>query len=75
MSWKGFTKSLNRAGTTLMQKANQIEKSDDPEFQQYSEQTKTLETHTKALQKEAKAYLDAMRGASMHSRLPRGCRI
>ncbi len=62
MSWKGFTKTLNRAGTSLMQKANAVDRTDDPEFAQQSNETRELEKQTKALQKEAKGYLDAMRG-------------
>jgi len=61
MSWAGFKKSLNRTGTTLMQKTGQIEKTVDHEFQDEQVKFKTFEKECQALQKESKAYLDAMR--------------
>ncbi|KAL5507621.1 HOB3 [Sanghuangporus vaninii] len=61
MSWSGFKKTLNRTGTTLMQKTGQIERTIDTEFQDEQTKFKTFEKECQALQKDAKAYLDAMR--------------
>ncbi|KAF8739692.1 EXSHypothetical protein, partial [Rhizoctonia solani] len=56
-----FKKNLNRAGTTLMQKTGQIERTVDREFADEEAKYKAFEKETNALQKESKAYLDAMR--------------
>ncbi|TDL26179.1 BAR-domain-containing protein [Rickenella mellea] len=61
MSWSGFKKTLNRTGTTLMQKTGQIERTVDTEFQDEQVKFKNFEKECQALQKESKAYLDAMR--------------
>lgn len=63
MSWGGFKKSINRAGTSLMQKTGQIEKSDDAHFKEEERKYHEFEKHATALQKQARAYLDAMRRA------------
>jgi len=52
---------MNRAGTTLMQKTGQIERTVDREFEEEEAKFKTFEKESQALQKESKAYLDAMR--------------
>jgi len=54
-------KAMNRAGTTLMQKAGQIEKTVDSEFQEEEGRYRVFEKEVNAMQKESKAYLDAMR--------------
>ncbi|PWN53918.1 putative RVS161-protein [Violaceomyces palustris] len=64
MSWGGFKKSINRAGTTLMQKTGQVDKTIDTDFQEEESKYKQMEKETIALQKEAKAYLDAIRSLS-----------
>ncbi|KAI9600683.1 hypothetical protein H4Q26_000473 [Puccinia striiformis f. sp. tritici PST-130] len=56
-----FKKTVNRAGTTLMQKTGQLEKTTDREFQDHEVKFKTMEKNSLTLQKEAKAYLDSMR--------------
>ncbi|KII92553.1 hypothetical protein PLICRDRAFT_37321 [Plicaturopsis crispa FD-325 SS-3] len=61
MSWSGFKKSVNRAGTTLLQKTGQIERTIDREFADEEAKFKTFEKECQALQKDSKAYLDAMR--------------
>jgi len=61
MSWSGFKKSVNRAGTTMMQKVGQVEKSSDPEFDEFEARMKIYEKEATALQKESKGYLDSMR--------------
>lgn len=62
MSWGGFKKSINRAGTSILQKTGQVDKTVDADFQDEVAGFKQLEKETLALQKEAKGYLDAMRG-------------
>lgn len=70
MSWGGFKKSINRAGTTIMQKTGQVEKTIDSEFQDETVRYKQLEKESLALQKEAKAYLDSIRSlASSQTRI------
>jgi len=61
MSWKGLTKAVNRAGTTLMQKTGQVDRTVDSEFSQEEQKYRTLEKSSSLLQKEAKTYLDSIR--------------
>jgi len=61
MSWSGFKKSVNRAGTTLLQKTGQIERTVDREFTEEEAKYRTFEKECQALQKDSKAYWDAMR--------------
>ena len=62
MSWGGFKKSINRAGTSILQKTGQVDRTVDAEFQDEVARFKQLEKETLLLQKEAKGYLDAIRG-------------
>ncbi|KAJ3819668.1 hypothetical protein F5880DRAFT_1675801 [Lentinula raphanica] len=61
MSWSGFKKSVNRAGTTLLQKTGQIERTVDREFADEEAKYRTFEKECQALQKDSKAYWDAMK--------------
>ncbi|KAL7411021.1 BAR-domain-containing protein [Mrakia frigida] len=61
MSWGGLKKSFNRAGTTLMQKTGQVDRTIDSELDGEVAKYKTLEKELNSLQKDAKQYLDAMR--------------
>ncbi|EMD37392.1 hypothetical protein CERSUDRAFT_114064 [Gelatoporia subvermispora B] len=61
MSWSGFKKSMNRAGTTLLQKTGQIERTVDRDFADEEAKYKTFEKECQALMKDAKGYSDAMR--------------
>ncbi|WVW82833.1 hypothetical protein I302_104845 [Kwoniella bestiolae CBS 10118] len=61
MSWGGFKKAASRAGTTLMQKTGQVERTIDREFAEEEGRYKTMEKETNNLQKEAKVYLDSIR--------------
>lgn len=61
MSWAGLKKSVNRAGTTLLQKTGQIERTVDREFIEEEAKFKQFEKECQALQKDSKGYLDAMR--------------
>ncbi|KAI4519477.1 BAR-domain-containing protein [Schizophyllum commune Loenen D] len=64
MSWSGFKKSVNRAGTTLLQKTGQVERTIDREFADEEAKYRIFEKETQALQKDAKHYYDAMYGMS-----------
>ncbi|KAF8134507.1 hypothetical protein EV363DRAFT_896022 [Boletus edulis] len=57
MSWTGFKKSLNRAGTTT----GQIERTVDREFADEESKYRAFEKECQALQKDSKTYSDAMR--------------
>ncbi|KAH9839511.1 BAR-domain-containing protein [Rhodofomes roseus] len=61
MSWSGFKKTVNRAGTTLLQKTGQIERTVDRDFADEETKYKAFEKECQQLQKESKGYLDAMR--------------
>ncbi|KAL0062698.1 hypothetical protein AAF712_010393 [Marasmius tenuissimus] len=61
MSWSGFKKSVNRAGTTLLQKTGQIERTVDREFTEEEAKYRTFEKECQALQKDGKTYWDSMR--------------
>ncbi|OBZ67002.1 Protein hob3 [Grifola frondosa] len=61
MSWSGFKKSMNRAGTTLLQKTGHLERTVDREFADEEAKYKIFEKECQALQKDSKGYLDAMR--------------
>ncbi|KAI0058804.1 BAR-domain-containing protein [Artomyces pyxidatus] len=64
MSWSGFKKSMNRAGTTLLQKTGQIERTVDQDFAGEESKYRVFEKECQVLQKDGKAYLDAMRAMS-----------
>ncbi|KAF7427989.1 hypothetical protein PC9H_007207 [Pleurotus ostreatus] len=64
MSWSGFKKSVNRAGTTLLQKTGQIERTVDREFADEEAKYKVFEKECQALQKDGKAYWDSLRAMS-----------
>ncbi|KAK0548570.1 BAR adaptor protein Hob3 [Tilletia horrida] len=64
MSWAGLKKSVTRAGTMVMQKTSQVDKTVDTEFAEEEARYRTLEKESIQLQKEAKAYLDSIRGLS-----------
>ena len=56
---------MDRASTSLMQKAGAIEKTIDKEFEDQERRFKTFEQRTCHLQKEAKGYLDALRSMTV----------
>jgi len=64
MSWSGFKKTVNRAGTTLLQKTGQVERTIDHEFADEEAKYRTFEKECQALQKDGKAYQDAMKAMS-----------
>ncbi|KAF5361656.1 hypothetical protein D9758_007320 [Tetrapyrgos nigripes] len=61
MSLSSFKKSINRTGTTLLQKTGQIERTVDREFTDEEAKYRTFEKESIALQKDSKAYWDAMK--------------
>jgi amphiphysin len=61
MSWAGFKKSVNRAGTTLLQKTGHLERTVDREFADEEAKYRIFEKECNVLQKESRAYMDAMR--------------
>ncbi|KAM5531677.1 hypothetical protein V8D89_014666 [Ganoderma adspersum] len=61
MSWTGFKKGISRAGTSLLQKTGQIERTVDREFADEEAKYKSFEKECQALQKAGKGYSDAMR--------------
>jgi hypothetical protein len=71
MSWNGMKKSINRAGTTLMQKTGSLDRTIDHDFNEQEQRYKTYEKECLALQKEAKRHWDAMKALSgTQCRLP-----
>ncbi|KNE54395.1 hypothetical protein AMAG_00369 [Allomyces macrogynus ATCC 38327] len=62
---KGFTKAVNRAGTSILQSAGAIEKTTDREFEEEERRFRSLEAKVTRLHKEAKGYLDALRAMSL----------
>ncbi|VVT45577.1 uncharacterized protein SAPINGB_P000799 [Magnusiomyces paraingens] len=61
MSWNGFKKAINRAGTSVMMKTGHVERTVDKEFEIEERRYRTMETACNKLQKEAKGYLDSLR--------------
>ncbi|KAG5438699.1 hypothetical protein PCANB_002419 [Pneumocystis canis] len=57
----GFKKAVNRAGTHVMIKAGQVEKTIDRDFDTEERRFRTLEQAVLRLQREAKNYLDSLR--------------
>ncbi|KAI8841843.1 hypothetical protein BJ741DRAFT_545306 [Chytriomyces cf. hyalinus JEL632] len=65
MSWKGFTKAVNRAATGVMQSIGTMEKTVDKEFDEEEKRFKILEAKVEKLHREAKGYLDAVRAMTV----------
>ncbi|KAJ0165238.1 Protein hob3 [Colletotrichum tanaceti] len=62
MSWAGFKKNVNRATTQVMMKTGHVEKTNDRDYEVEERRFRTMETASLRLQKEAKGYLDSLRG-------------
>lgn len=58
----GFKKGVGRATTQVMMKTGQIERTNDRDFETELRRYRTMETAANKLQKEAKGYLDSLRG-------------
>ncbi|KAH6569084.1 hypothetical protein BASA60_008341 [Batrachochytrium salamandrivorans] len=65
MSWNGFVKAVNRATTSVMQSAGAVEKTIDKEYEAEERRFRNLESKVERLHKEAKGYLDAVRGTTV----------
>ncbi|OLL23176.1 Protein hob3 [Neolecta irregularis DAH-3] len=61
MSWSGFKKAVNRAGTSVMMKTGHVDRTIDRQFEIEERRFRTMETAANKLQKEAKGYLDSLR--------------
>lgn len=73
MSWAGFKKSMNRAGTGIMMRTGQVERTIDNEFAEEEAKYRQLEKESQVLQKEAKSYLDSVRSESVAMALASAC--
>ncbi|KAF7115042.1 hypothetical protein CNMCM5793_001078 [Aspergillus hiratsukae] len=65
MSWAGFKKNVNRATTQVMMKTGHVERTNDRDYEIEERRYRTMEAAANRLQKEAKGYLDSLRGVSM----------
>lgn len=61
----GFKKAVNRAGTSVMMKTGHVEKTIDRDYEIEERRFRTMESAANRLQKEAKGYLDSLRGTPM----------
>lgn len=62
MSWSGFKKNVNRATTQVMMKTGHVEKTNDRDYEVEERRYRAMENAATKLQKEAKGYLDSLRG-------------
>ena len=62
MSWAGFKKNVNRATTQVMMKTGHVEKTNDRDYEVEERRFRTMEAASNRLQKEARGYLDSLRG-------------
>lgn len=62
MSWAGFKKNVNRATTQVMMKTGHVEKTNDRDYEVEERRFRTMEAAANRLQKEARGYLDSLRG-------------
>ena len=58
----GFKKNVNRATTQVMMKTGHVEKTNDRDYEVEERRFRTMEAASLRLQKEAKGYLDSLRG-------------
>ncbi|ODV90405.1 hypothetical protein CANCADRAFT_106303 [Tortispora caseinolytica NRRL Y-17796] len=65
MSWTGFKKAVNRAGTSVMMKTGHVEKTVDREYEIEERRFRTMEAAVEKMQKEAKGYLDSLRAMTI----------
>ena len=61
----GFKKAVNRAGTSVMMKTGHVEKTINRDYEIEERRFRTMESAANRLQKEAKGYLDSLRGMSL----------
>jgi BAR domain len=65
----GFKKAVNRAGTQVMMKTGHVEKTVDRDYEIEERRYRTMESAANKLQREAKGYLDSLRGTTPKSGL------
>ncbi|KAJ3018381.1 hypothetical protein HKX48_002932 [Thoreauomyces humboldtii] len=65
MSWHGLKKAVSRATTTVLQSTGAVDKTIDREFEEEEKRLKSLENKAENLHREAKGYLDAVRGMTL----------
>lgn len=58
----GFKKNVNRATTQVMMKTGHVERTNDRDYEVEERRYRTMESASMRLQKEAKGYLDSLRG-------------
>lgn len=68
MSWSGFRKAINRAGTQVMLKTGHIDASVDKEFEQHEENFKILESNANKLLEDLKEF-DTLMDTLMDSQI------
>ncbi|EFE39689.1 hypothetical protein TRV_05600 [Trichophyton verrucosum HKI 0517] len=66
----GFKKNVNRATTQVMMKTGHVEKTNDRDYEIEERRYRTMESAANRLQKEAKGYLDSLRGKYPSCNLP-----
>lgn len=69
----GFKKGVNRATTQVMMKTGHVEKTNDRDFETELRRYRTMESAANKLQKEAKGYLDSLRGTEAKRQGGRDC--
>ncbi|KNC98991.1 amphiphysin-like protein RVS161 [Spizellomyces punctatus DAOM BR117] len=65
MSWHGLKKAVSRATTSVMQSTGAMDRTIDREFEEEERRLRTLENKAENLHREAKGYLDAVRGMTL----------
>ncbi|CAG7920086.1 unnamed protein product [Penicillium olsonii] len=75
MSWAGFKKNVNRATTQVMMKTGHVERTNDRDYEIEERRYRTMETAANRLQKEAKGYLDSLRGETRQKRSTKHKRV
>lgn len=66
MSFKGFTKAVQRAPQSFRQKLNMGQQTSDPVYEDAERRFKELESETKKLSDESKRYFNAVNGMLQH---------
>ncbi|ORX88519.1 BAR-domain-containing protein [Basidiobolus meristosporus CBS 931.73] len=61
MSWVGFKKAVDRAGTTIRQKTGSVEKTVDNKYNEEERRFRNLETKAEDLYRQARGYTEAIK--------------
>ncbi|ORX97312.1 BAR-domain-containing protein [Basidiobolus meristosporus CBS 931.73] len=65
MSWSGFKKAVDRAGTTMRQKTGSVNRTVDDRFNQEERRFRNLEAKSEDLHRQARGYAEAIREMSL----------